>query len=298
MPEHTTVARATSLSAPQPGAPGGLAPEVSWTRALLEADPIEAAGAFDRSIRGLAKRLSPVEAARFLFALDSALYEQLGEAAIRAERAAVPEPGTEQDGGHATNPLAGAHPKHRLTRYHDFFLDRIKPGQRVLDLGCGLGVLATRLALETGAAVVGLDMSPKNLDEARERTARAGASVRYVVGDIVDVATGRACEGLDAAFDVLVFSNVLEHLPDRPRVLRGLVDRFAGPRLLIRVPSFERDWRVPFKRELGVEWRLDPTHEIEHTRAELTREIEGSGLRIEAFEQRWGEYFADARPGE
>ncbi|MEZ6233135.1 MAG: class I SAM-dependent methyltransferase [Phycisphaerales bacterium] len=295
MPEHTTVARATSPSGPQTGGAAGLAPR-SWTRALLEADPMEAAGAFDRSIRGLAKRLSPAEAARFLFALDSALYEQLGEAAIRAERAAMPEPGHEQHGGHATNPLAGAHPKHRLTRYHDFFLERIKPGQRVLDLGCGLGVLATRLELEAGATVVGLDMSPKNLDDARDRTARAGASVRYVVGDIVDVAAGRACEGLDAAFDVLVLSNVLEHLPDRPRVLRGLVERFGGPRVLIRVPSFERDWRVPYKRELGVEWRLDPTHEIEHTREELVREIEAAGLRIDVFEQRWGEYFAEVRP--
>ena len=295
MPEHTTVARAARPSNPPPGAAVGLAPEVTWTRALLEADPIEAAGAFDRSIQGLAKRLPPAEAARFLFALDSALYEQLGEAAIRAEQAATASPQTD-DAAHATDPLAGAHPKHRLTRYHDFFLERIRPGQSVLDLGCGLGVLATRLALEAGATVVGLDMSRKNLDEARERTARAGASVRYVVGDIVDVAAGRACEGLDAAFDVLVLSNVLEHLPNRPRVLRGLVDRFAGPRVLIRVPSFERDWRVPFKRELGVEWRLDPTHEIEHTREELRREIEGAGLRIEAFEQRWGEYFAEARP--
>ncbi len=31
----------------------------------------------------------------------------------------------------------GVHAKHRLMRYHDFFVERISPGEHVLDVGCG-----------------------------------------------------------------------------------------------------------------------------------------------------------------
>ena len=36
---------------------------------------------------------------------------------------------------------AGVHPKHRLTRYHDFFVQHIPADARVLDIGCGVGAV-------------------------------------------------------------------------------------------------------------------------------------------------------------
>jgi len=33
----------------------------------------------------------------------------------------------------------GVHPKHRLTRYHDFFVERVRTGELVLDIGSGKG---------------------------------------------------------------------------------------------------------------------------------------------------------------
>ena len=40
----------------------------------------------------------------------------------------------------------GIHPKHSLTNYHQFFIDRIKDGQNVLDIGCGNGSVTISLA--------------------------------------------------------------------------------------------------------------------------------------------------------
>lgn len=260
--------------------PGPTPDAVRWTPELLETDPIRAAECFDRAIQGLARRLPPRDAARFLFALDSALYSRLGAAAIRDQAA------------HAD----GLHPKHRHTRYHDFFLERIGPGESVADLGCGLGVLAIRLAVERGARVVGVDMSPENLGVASRRAAAAGADVRFVHADIIELAEGVPCADLQGPLDTIILSNVLEHLPDRSALLRSLIKRLGEPRLLIRVPAFERDWRIPYKREIGVEWRLDPTHLIEHTRDELLGEIERAGLRADTLEHRWGEYFIAATP--
>ena len=40
----------------------------------------------------------------------------------------------------------GVHPKHLLTNYHQFFIDRIKDGDKVLDVGCGNGSVALSIA--------------------------------------------------------------------------------------------------------------------------------------------------------
>lgn len=55
-------------------------------------------------------------------------------------------------------------------------------GTRVVDLGCGPGLYASRLA-RTGTAVTGVDFSPRSIAYAREAADRAGLSVRYVMAD-------------------------------------------------------------------------------------------------------------------
>src|ERR671937_2884362 len=67
-----------------------------------------------------------------------------------------------------------------------------KPGERVLDLGCGTGHLTARLA-ESGVEAVGLDSSPEMVERAR----RAYPGLRFEVGDARDFALD---ERFDAAF--------------------------------------------------------------------------------------------------
>lgn len=56
----------------------------------------------------------------------------------------------------------------RVERAYDQLAERIEPGQRVLDLGCGTGALAVRAA-RRGGIVKGIDINPEMLAIARER---------------------------------------------------------------------------------------------------------------------------------
>ncbi|HEU4908068.1 MAG TPA: class I SAM-dependent methyltransferase, partial [Propionibacteriaceae bacterium] len=58
----------------------------------------------------------------------------------------------------------------------------LEPGMQVLDLACGHGRIANRLA-ERGARVTGLDATPLFLEHARRDAAERGVTVDYVSGD-------------------------------------------------------------------------------------------------------------------
>ncbi|HUF01631.1 MAG TPA: class I SAM-dependent methyltransferase [Gaiellaceae bacterium] len=183
----------------------------------------------------------------------------------------------------------GIHAKHRLTRYHDFFVERIRPGERVLDVGCHKGELAIDIAERTGATVVGIDRSPWALEQARGRFSHS--NVTYVEADALAFAP-------DEPFDVVVLSNVLEHLGPRVEFLRGLRDRVGATCLLIRVPVLERDWTVPLRRELGLAYFSDPEHEVEYDVDLLRTELSAAGWEMREPVLAWSEIWAEARPAE
>jgi SAM-dependent methyltransferase len=92
----------------------------------------------------------------------------------------------------------------------------IRPGMRVLDLGCGAGDVAFVAADLVGpdGYVVGVDRSPEALARARLRAGQRGlAQVRFVEGDISDPAPG-------GPFDAVVARMLLMHVPDPAEVLR------------------------------------------------------------------------------
>lgn len=181
----------------------------------------------------------------------------------------------------------GVHTKHRHMRYHDFFVERIEADERVLDIGCGIGAVAYDVAQKASAHVMAIDLNPDNIAKAQQRYPHA--RIEYVVGDVLQAIPNRS-------FDVVILSNVLEHLPERAAFLRKVQQVASPSRFLIRVPLFERDWRVPLKKELGVEWRLDPTHETEYTLESFAEEMAAAKLRINDQEVRWGEIWAEMIP--
>ena len=211
-----------------------------------------------------AEQLDPKEAASFLLELDTDLYHLESQAAVRY-------------GG-------GIHPKHRLTGYHDFFVQRIKSVDKVLDVGCRTGEVALEIATRTGAKVTGIDIDLPSLQEGRKRNAHP--NLELLEGDVYTWLPPHP-------FDVVVMSNVLEHLKDRVNLLRNLQKRTNASRFLIRVPLFERDWRAGLKRELGLEWRLDETHETEYTMESFKDETGKAGLEVKHLEVRWGEIWAE-----
>jgi SAM-dependent methyltransferase len=217
-------------------------------------------------VGGLLRRtVGPARLLRWLTKLDNRLYRATSLAAVWYD--------------------GGIHVKHRLTNYHEFFIARVSPGERVLDIGCGPGALALDLA-RRGAVVTGLDRDAGAIRTARARA--AGVSVTFVEADASRLPEGR--------WDVVILSNILEHLEERPQFLRRTMASTGAARLLVRIPLFERDWRVPLKRELGVDFRLDPTHVVEYTLDEFAAEMAASGLAVDERDVRWGEIWAACRP--
>jgi hypothetical protein len=110
--------------------------------------------------------------------------------------------------------------------------------------------------------------------------------LRFVVGDALQGVPG-------GAFDVIVLSNVLEHLPNRAEFLKRLLSATGASRALIRVPMFEREWRVAARKELGLDWRMDATHETEYAAGDFADEMQAAGLSVCHQECRWGEIWAE-----
>ncbi|MFZ4808760.1 MAG: class I SAM-dependent methyltransferase [Hyphomicrobiaceae bacterium] len=179
----------------------------------------------------------------------------------------------------------GIHPKHRLTRYHDFFIERIRDGEAVIDIGCGYGAVARSVAAaRPGSRVLGVDY-----DDGRLAQAKSHPDTPSNLGFVKTDATVSVPDG---PWDVVILSNVLEHIRDRPRFLRKLVATTQARRFLIRVPHFERDWTMPMRRELGVNYYSDDDHKIEHTKAEFLAEMVAAGLRPAELMTVWGEIWS------
>lgn len=182
----------------------------------------------------------------------------------------------------------GIHPKHRLTRYHDFFVDNIAAGNSVLDVGCGYGALARSIAGQVeGSKVTGIDSDGPRLAQALG--SKNPDNLTFVLGD--------ALQDLPSAqWDVMVLSNVWEHIENRVEFMQGLLAKVQPEKVLIRVPMFERSWYLPMRKELGITYFSDTTHFIEHTLSEFSDETKRAGLQIDQQYMRWGEIWAVCTP--
>ncbi|HTY48107.1 MAG TPA: class I SAM-dependent methyltransferase [Steroidobacteraceae bacterium] len=98
---------------------------------------------------------------------------------------------------------------------------RVRPGTRVLDVGCGIGRWSRRLAAR-GAWVTGIDLSPTMIAEARRRAAAQGVGrrCRYLAQDLAALDAG-------GGFDLVLGVTVLQHILD-PGALRAALARLAS----------------------------------------------------------------------
>lgn len=111
---------------------------------------------------------------------------------------------------------------------HRTLLDAgIRPGMRVLDIGCGGGDVTFLVAQLVGpeGSVVGIDRDPRPIAAASERARSTGATnVRFGVGDFDALA--------DETFDAIVGRRVLMYQPDAVAALRQLMPRLQPGGLL------------------------------------------------------------------
>src|SRR5215207_6218516 len=107
----------------------------------------------------------------------------------------------------------------------------LQPGERVLDVACGTGIVARLAAERVGAqgAVVGLDLNTAMLAVARALP-QSGAAITWQEASVL------AMPFPDATFDVVVCQLGLQFFPDRPQALREMRRVLVpGGRLLLSV---------------------------------------------------------------
>lgn len=171
----------------------------------------------------------------------------------------------------------GIHPKHRILNYHQFFLNNIQQNSVVLDVGCSSGELTFDLS-KKAKKVVGIDLNENYIRKAQKNN--KAKNIEYILGDVTKY-------NFAEQFDFIVLSNVLEHIENRIEFLKKI--KSQAKNFLIRVPMINRDWITLYKKELGIEYRLDKGHFIEYTLQSLTKELEMAGYKIDNYLIEFGE---------
>jgi 2-polyprenyl-6-hydroxyphenyl methylase/3-demethylubiquinone-9 3-methyltransferase len=91
-------------------------------------------------------------------------------------------------------------------------------GKKVVDIGCGGGILAESLA-QSGAETTGIDLSEKALKVAELHALEVGANLTYRAISAEDLAQEQAGQ-----YDVVTCMEMLEHVPDPASVVQACAD--------------------------------------------------------------------------
>jgi len=115
------------------------------------------------------------------------------------------------------DPTGTMRPLHEMNPLRLDWIDRIESlaGKRVLDVGCGGGILSEAMAAR-GAQVTGIDLSDKPLQIAELHALESGARVNYQ-----KISAEELAAKAPASFDVVTCMEMLEHVPDPAQTVRA-----------------------------------------------------------------------------
>src|SRR5499426_4847781 len=151
-------------------------------------------------------------------------------------------------------------------------------GLRLLDIGCGGGILSEPMA-RLGAAVVGADPAEPNVEAARVHAAREGLAIDY------RSTTAEALADLGERFDVVLAMEVVEHVADLTLFV-GRCAEMVKPGGLMVVATLNRTIKSFALAIVGAEyvlrWLPRGTHQWDKfvTPNELEIALERSGLTV------------------
>ncbi|MCB1913088.1 MAG: bifunctional 2-polyprenyl-6-hydroxyphenol methylase/3-demethylubiquinol 3-O-methyltransferase UbiG [Zoogloeaceae bacterium] len=152
-------------------------------------------------------------------------------------------------------------------------------GKRVLDVGCGGGILAEGMAAR-GASVTGIDLSDKALAVARLHLYESNLSVDYRHQSAESLA-----EEMPAAFDAVTCMEMLEHVPDPGSIVRACAT-LVRPGGNVFFSTLNRNPKSYLFAVIGAEYILNLLPRGTHDYAkfikpsELSRECRRSGLEV------------------
>lgn len=151
-------------------------------------------------------------------------------------------------------------------------------GLRVLDIGCGGGLLSEPVA-RMGASVLGADASEKNIGIAKTHAAQTGVSVDY------RAVTAEALAEADETFDIVLNMEVVEHVADVDFFIRTCAS-MVRPGGMMLVATINRTLKARalaiFAAEVVLRWLPRGTHQYEKlvTPAELEAPLTASGMDV------------------
>ena len=161
-------------------------------------------------------------------------------------------------------------PLHAINPLRLDWIDGIAPlkGQRVLDVGCGGGILADAMARK-GAEVLGIDLAEKSLKVAQLHALEAGTSqITYRL-----VAAEALAAEMPDQFDVVTCMEMLEHVPDPASVVQACA-RLAKPGGWVFFSTINRNPKSFLMAILGAEYVLNLVPRGTHEYARLLRPSE------------------------
>jgi len=182
------------------------------------------------------------------------------------------------------DPKGDFRPLHEMNPLRLEYISERAPlaGAKVLDAGCGGGILCEAMA-RRGARVTGLDLGETALEVARQHAQQENLEIEYLETAVETLATER-----ESTYDVVCCLEMLEHVPDPGKVVQACA-RLARPGGQLFFSTLDRNPRSWLFAIVGAEYvlRLLPRGTHDYARfirpAELAAALRDSGLLLQEF---------------
>jgi 2-polyprenyl-6-hydroxyphenyl methylase/3-demethylubiquinone-9 3-methyltransferase len=172
------------------------------------------------------------------------------------------------------DPTSEFRPLHEINPLRLGHIERLAgplAGRRIVDVGCGGGILAEALATK-GAEVVGIDLADKPLKVATLHKIETGSTVDYRLVAAEDLAAAEP-----AAYDVVTCMEMLEHVPDPASTVRACA-ALAKPGGWVFFSTINRNPKSFLLAIVGAEYVLEMLPKGTHEYAKLITPSELAGF--------------------
>lgn len=165
----------------------------------------------------------------------------------------------------------------------------IKPGSRVLDIGCGTGSITDTIKREKNVDIVGLEPNPER-----------AAAARVHGFEVVNAIYSQNIPDQFGKFDYILFLDVIEHLADPSALLIDVAGALKeGGKIIASIPNVAH-WTVRLNllfgkfdyKPVGI---MDATHLRWFTRKSVIRLFEASGYDVEQVKNTAGAWMPEYR---